>query len=152
MRWLDFALLIMLNGFGGYAGEVKIKSGKIRKYYEESRRNILKQASEIADVKFIHHDYQSWNISGSLIYCDPPYAQKTDYRTTFDSKQFWDWVTQMSKSNIVLVSEYQASEQFKVIFEKELIVSLDKSSRKVETEKLFIHKDLAERLEIKCQT
>ena len=47
----------------------------------------------------------------------------------------------MSKSNIVLVSEYNAPKDFTCIYEKQLTTTLDKNSRKLDTEKLFILND-----------
>ena len=46
----------------------------------------------------------------------------------------------MSKNNIVLISEYNAPCDFKCKFEKQLTTTLDKNSRKKDTEKLFIIK------------
>ena len=46
----------------------------------------------------------------------------------------------MSENNIVLISEYNAPCDFKCIFEKQLTTTLDKNSRKKDTEKLFIIK------------
>jgi DNA adenine methylase len=52
-----------------------------------------------------------------LIYCDPPYAKTTKYSSDFDSSKFWDWVREMSKDNIVLVSECQAPDDFQSVLD-----------------------------------
>lgn len=124
--------------FGGYAGIVTTKHGNVRDYYDERIRNLLKQVSDLKNVKFVYADYSNWNdVSGYLIYCDPPYANTTKYKSEFDSEKFWQWVKKMSIKNTVLVSEYTAPPEFTVIFEKELAVTLDKNSRRNEVEKLF---------------
>ena len=126
--------------FGGYAGIVKTKIGTYRNYYNEAIRNINKQVHKINDVEFRYCDYTQYsNIKNSLIYCDIPYQGTTQYGTSkdFDYDKFWDWVRDMSKDNIVLVSEYNATNDFECIYEKTLTTTLDKNSRKKDTEKLF---------------
>ena len=129
--------------FGGYAGRVTTKIGTVRDYYDESIRNILKQKEYLKDVKFICGDYKKIHgLKDILIYCDPPYENTTGYGYDkgFNHDEFWEWVRIMSKDNIVLVSEYNAPDDFKVIFEKTLTTTLDKNSRKRDTEMLFIIK------------
>jgi DNA adenine methylase len=128
--------------FGGYAGIVTTKIGTKRNYYNEAIRNIQKQIFNLMDVKFIHADYTYFNdYKNCLIYCDPPYQGTTQYGASknFDYEKFWNWAREMSKNNIVLVSEYNAPNDFKCIFEKTLTTTLDKNSRKKDTEKLFIY-------------
>ena len=127
--------------FGGYAGIVHTKVGTIRNYYEESIRNIIKQIPKLLDVKFNCVSYDSYkDLTNTLIYCDPPYQNTTkyDYNKHFDHEAFWDWVRVLSKDNMVLVSEYNAPDDFKCIYEKTLTTTLDKNSRKKDTEKLFV--------------
>jgi len=127
--------------FGGYAGKVNTKIGTVRDYYDESVRNILKQKDSLKDVGFIYGDYKKLkDLNSTLIYCDPPYANTTGYGYDkgFNHNEFWSWVRVMSKNNIVLVSEYNAPYDFEVIFEKTLTTTLDKNSRKKDTEKLFL--------------
>ena len=47
----------------------------------------------------------------------------------------------MSEDNIILISEYNAPDDFEVIFTKTLTTTLDKNSRKTDTEKLFVIKN-----------
>lgn len=128
--------------FGGYAGIVTTKIGTKRNYYDEAIRNIQKQILNLMDVEFIHANYTYFNnYQNCLIYCDPPYQDTTQYGISrdFDYKEFWNWIRAMSKNNIVLVSEYNAPDDFKCIFEKTLTTTLDKNSRKKDTEKLFTY-------------
>jgi len=131
--------------FGGYAGIVKTKVGTTRNYYDEAIRNILKQVINLNNVEFVNADYTHFsNYKGALIYCDPEYEGTTKYdaNNAFNHEKFWNWVREMSKDNIVLVSEYNAPEDFEKIYEKTLTTTLDKNSRKKDTEKLFIHKSI----------
>lgn len=129
--------------FGGYAGVVDTKEGTKRNYYDEAVRNIKKQVEKLKDVEFLNDDYTNFrSCKKCLIYCDPPYQNTTKYGTSedFHYERFWDWVREMSQENIVLVSEYNAPDDFEVIYEKQLTTTLDKNSRKKDTEKLFIYK------------
>ena len=127
--------------FGGYAGIVHTKAGTIRNYYDESIRNILKQLPRVQDVNFKHMCYTNIkNIKDALIYCDPPYQGRTGYKSDINYDEYWNWVRELSKDNIILCSEYNAPNDFIRIYEKTLITTLDKNSRKKDTEKLFIHK------------
>lgn len=137
--------------FGGYAGIVNTKAGTVRNYYDEAVRNIMKQLNQIGDVEFLNADYTLFNdYKGALIYCDPPYENTTQYGTAkdFHHERFWDWVRIMSRENLVLVSEYNAPDDFTCIFEKQLTTTLDKNSRKKDVERLFVHSTLKKELDI----
>ena len=131
--------------FGGYAGIVKTKIGTLRNYYDEAIRNIIRQTLNIMDVEFINEDYTYFtDYKNCLIYCDPPYQGTTKYGSSkdFDYEKFWNWIRGMSKNNIVLVSEYNAPDDFINVYEKKVTTTLDKNSRKEDIEKLFmIHRD-----------
>lgn len=137
--------------FGGYAGVVKTKIGTIRNYYDESLRNILKQKERLNDVQFIHKKYQEMDLNklnNCLIYCDPPYENSTQYRDEFNHSEFWQWIRKVSERNVVLISEYNAPEDFSLIWSKEITTTLDKSSRKKDIEKLFIHNSSVDKIHI----
>lgn len=123
--------------FGGYAGTVKTKINTYRNYYDEAVRNVLKQAEHVINVAFDVADYREIGIKNALIYCDPPYQGTTGYKDKFDHDEYWEWVREMSKNNIVLCSEYSAPPDFECIWQKQLTTTLDKSSRSKATEKLF---------------
>lgn len=123
--------------FGGYANISYTKTGKVRNYYNEAVRNVLKQKDYIKDVIFDCKSYEQIQTSNSLIYCDPPYANTTKYKDNFDNEKYWDWVRNMSKTNIVLCSEYSAPDDFECIWSKSKIVSLNKDIHTEVTEKLF---------------
>ena len=128
--------------FGGYAGIVNTKAGTVRNYYDESIRNIEKQLPNIMDIDFRHGCYTDIkDIDGALVYCDPPYQGRTGYKDEINYDEYWNWVRELSKNNIVLCSEYNSPDDFVQIYEKTLTTTLDKNSRKKDTEKLFIHKN-----------
>lgn len=127
--------------FGGYAGVVHTKVGTERNYYAEAVRNMMRQVDSIHDVQFEVGDFFSLNSHGALIYCDPPYCGTTGYHSNFDSDRYWNHVRELSKSNIVICSEYNAPDDFACIWQHNITVTLDKNSRQAATEKLFIYKE-----------
>ncbi|MDC0009036.1 DNA adenine methylase, partial [Winogradskyella sp.] len=110
------------NSFGGkwFAGYRRDKEGK-RDYWGEHYRNITKQVPKLEGVQLSCKSYLDLEIpKNSIIYCDPPYESTTKYRDSFDHAQFWDWCRQQSKAgHQVFISEYNASEDFACIWEKD---------------------------------
>lgn len=74
---------------------------------------------------------------GSLVYCDPPYQGTLGYKTSFDHEAFWNWVRELSARCTVLVSEYNAPDDFECIWSKEKHVSLGPRANKIRVEKVF---------------
>lgn len=131
-RWFD----------GGYAkpGYEKTKNGeRYRDYYREAKDNLLKQAPDLKDITFGCCDYKSMNPKGCLIYCDPPYANTKQYAnaTKFDYDEFWETMRDLSKNNIVLISEQSAPDDFECIWEQEVSRSIKAGDKSKATEKLF---------------
>lgn len=128
--------------FGGYAGEIVTKTGVKRDYRVESINNILKQKHKIMDVKFFNKDYKEMKeVKNTLIYCDIPYENTTDYNSEFNHHDFWEWARNMSKNNIVVISELQAPNDFICIWEQEVTRTQNNRDRFKSVEKLFIYKD-----------
>ena len=147
--WLTGAVgfLASYNGRffdGGYAKTVITKTGVTRNYYLEAKNNLLAQRPHLSDISFNYGDYETTvgNISNAMIYCDIPYKGVTQYTTNknFDYDRFWNWARQMSKTNIVIVSELNAPDDFACIWEQDLLRTIDNNKRVVSTEKLFIYK------------
>ena len=135
--------------FHRYGGKATTKEGKVRNYYQEAVRNIQKQIPSLMDVKLKVGDYINLNVNNCLIYCDPPYGKSYEkmYENDFDSEIYWNKVRELSKNNIVICSEYDSPEDFICIFEKQLTNSFkNKINKKEYSEKLFIHKDLYNKL------
>ena len=87
-----------------------------------------------------YSEYESMGIEGCVLYLDPPYNNTKKYRNaiSFDYDKFWDFVRNMSKKNIVLVSELEAPSDFKCIWEKEVSRSIKSNDKTKVNEKLFI--------------
>lgn len=136
-RWFD----------GGYAkaGYEKTKTGeRYRDYYQESLNNILEQAPNLHDVKFACKDYRYYNnvnLKGFVIYVDPPYQNTKQYAnaTNFDYEEFWETMRRWSKDNIVIISEQNAPDDFKCIWEQEVSRSIKATDKSKATEKLFVY-------------
>jgi len=82
---------------------------------EYSMRDIVKRSKILEKVEFRSCDYKSIltekKIQNKLIFCDPPYETISRYydefnnRLSFDSDEFWILCENMSKKNIVVISE-----------------------------------------------
>ncbi len=135
------------NSFGGkwFAGYRRDKQGK-RDYWAEHYRNITKQVPNLEGVILSCKSYTELEIpNNSIVYCDPPYASTTKYRDGFDHEQFWEWCRQQSKAGYhVFISEYNAPEDFKCIWEKPAKTSFswhaDNLPAKKSVERLFVYK------------
>lgn len=113
-----------------------------RNFAAESKRNALKQSPKIQTVEFICASYKDIIATDSLIYCDPPYQGTTGYKTeAFNHEEFFQWCRNMkSKGNVVFVSEYNAPDDFELVWQGEVKTNFS-STRKEAThnavEKLF---------------
>lgn len=128
--------------FGGYAGKTETKIGTIRDYQKEAFNNVKKQIAKMKEVYYCNASYVEIEIpENSIVYCDPPYANTTGYKDSFDSKSFWEWVRITSKNNSVYVSEYVAPSDFECVWQKELKSSLSANGAsgqsKTSIERLF---------------
>lgn len=121
--------------FGGYSG-ITVTANGTRNYIREKTANIQKQ--KLKDIQFECSTYDALDIpANSIIYCDPPYKDTTKYKDSFDSDAFWQWCRDKAKEgHTVYVSEYNAPEDFKCIWEKQINSNLGGRS-KTAKEKLF---------------
>lgn len=109
--------------FEGYPRGKK-PNGEPRDYTNEAIRNIEKQRNNLKNITFVSCDYKDLSIKNKmcLVYCDPPYKGSKPYKTNllgkFDSNIFWDWVRLESKYNPVIVSEYEAPNDFICVWAK----------------------------------
>ena len=134
--------------FGGFARGFKEDKITPRDAPNEAIRNLRKQSSNLKDILFYNCSFLDIpkDIEGYVIYCDPPYRGTTKYKTDiFPYEDFYKWCKDMSKNNIVLISEYNMPDEFKCIWEMQVTTSLnsrrktcDKSKNRIE--KLFICK------------
>ena len=135
-RWFD----------GGYAKAGYTSAGIYRNYYDEAKRNILAQYESIKDVEFYCRNYTYYlnnNVSNAVIYCDPPYANTKQYANakTFDYEKFWEDMKELSKNNIVLISELNAPNDFECIWQQSVKRTMKPDDKdKIAIEKLFTYK------------
>jgi DNA adenine methylase len=106
---------------------------------------IQEMIPRLNNVKFYHCEYDQYEPTGMIIYCDPPYnCTKTTVKynkTVFDSTKFWELIRQWSKNNLVFISEEIAPQDFKCIWSKKSYRTMTQSTR---SERLFIHKSYLE--------
>lgn len=74
-----------------------------------------------------------------MIFTDPPYQGTKQYANaiTFDYNEFWQTMRNWSNRNIVLISEQNAPDDFKCIWEQEVSRSIKATNKSKSTEKLF---------------
>jgi DNA adenine methylase len=115
---------------------------KTRDHIAEAYRSAVKQSEKLKGVYLLTADYRDIAEldTPSTIYCDPPYARKTNYaKDKFNSDEFWEWCrVKTREGHIVIVSEYEAPSDFNIVFIKEQVNSLNDNKT---VEKLFVHKD-----------
>ena len=138
--WAAYGCSFRGKKWGGFAGIVKRKNRKPCDEQAERLRSIAKQVSALAGVKFVAAPYDRLKIPPrSLIYCDPPYAGTTDYKTNFDHEVFWQWCREKAKEgHTVYVSEYAAPDDFVCVWSKTTIKNLHTGPGRERTEKLFV--------------
>lgn len=119
--WVRFGASFGGKFEGGFA-RGKNNSGESRNYTRETKRNALKQQPLLQGIQFIRGCYQDLDVTNALIYCDPPYANTSGYKTgDFDSEAFFDWCrAQAAKGNVVFVSEYNAPDDFVCLWQGEI--------------------------------
>ena len=142
LRHAVAAFTYSYNGkeWGGYTK--RSKDGKRcypcerKKYYEKLRTN-----STFMNTKLSICDYTKLKPKGKLIYCDPPYANSTEYGDyIFNTDVFWETMRQWSKNNIVFISEYIAPSDFECVSSSTKHMSIaGKGSNGKRLECLFMH-------------
>ena len=134
-RWFD----------GGYAKPTSIKTpngNKIRDYYQESKRNLEKQAGDLSTVSLDCIPYECYlktDYSGVCFYLDPPYFHTKEFgiATNFNHVDFWDFARRLSKNNYVYISEQYAPNDFETVWSKPVLRSINAQNKEHKTECLF---------------
>ena len=132
--WAGFACSYVGKWFSGYGPEA---SGRF--YLEESLRSTIKKrdAMRLADVRWAGSDYLEVDIPvGSVVYCDPPYADSESYSAvdSFDSVAFWNWASQADN---IFVSEFKAPNGWLIVDSWNRPATVNHSDSKKRTELLF---------------
>lgn len=140
--FVGFACSFGGKWFGGYARDDK----RGRNYTQTGKRGLIKKMAGLQNATFISMDYKEVIIpNGSVVYADPPYANTTAYGSKFkiDYDDFWDYMREISKNNIVFISEEHAPDDFECVWQKEVVRTLDKNlqNRPKKIEKLFKYRN-----------
>lgn len=103
----------------------------------------LQNTTSINDFTVNNNSYEHYSdITDSILYLDPEYKSSTQKMYSADRlnvEKFYQWCIELSKSNIVLISEYDMPEEFKCVFEFNKTKSKFKgSSKSKKYEKLFM--------------
>jgi len=113
-----------------------------RDYVATGYRSALKQSDSIQGVELYNLNY--WELptpDNSLIYCDPPYANREGYGSNFDHLAFWEWCRIKSKEgHTVFISEYCAPKDFIPVWSMDVVRNFNtgESVRPITQEKLFM--------------
>ena len=106
--------------FGGYAYSDK------RNYCLNAKNSVLRKIEYLDDVEFYNLNYNEVNIpKGSLVYCDIPYKDTTQYCSSevgeFNHEEFYQWVRDNHKNYDIYVSEYKKNvpNDFEIVWEME---------------------------------
>ena len=128
--------------FGGYA---RNKTG--RNYCSNAHNSIVEKMKNLRTAVFECKDYKELKPHNAIIYCDPPYQGTTQYSKQivgeFNTYEFWNTMKEWSKDNKVFISEYQAPEDFKCVWEQEVRLDIRNKDNLKEKriEKLFTYKN-----------
>lgn len=127
---------------GGYSGHNVVgTNGKARNYIKENIANIKRQIEPLKGTEWQQGSYDEISIPPhSLIYCDPPYRDTKQYFTSigFNHDKFYEWCRKMaSEGHKVFVSEYRMPDDFTVVWERELVNSMNQKNTHKPTERLF---------------
>ena len=138
----SYALIAFSFGakwIGGWS-RGKNSKGEPRDYVNEQHKASEKQKPLLQGVELFGCSYDKLNVPPkSIIYCDPPYEGATGYKDKFSHTDFWQWCREKSKEgHTVFISEYNAPDDFKCLWQQELNVSVAKNGKhKKAIEKLF---------------
>ncbi len=128
--------------FGGYA-----RDSIGHNYAAGAKNSLLKHLPHVSSAIFNFSNYTDLNPTDSLVYCDPPYKSTTSYGAVeaFDHDEFWEVMRQWSKVNTVLVSEYNAPEDFVCVaeFQSKMGLRNKAQDQEVRSEKVFAHESIA---------
>lgn len=104
--------------FGGYA------TSDNRNYCLNAHNSTLDKMKYLKDVEFYNKDYQEVDIPiGSLVYCDIPYKNTTQYCKEevgeFNHNEFYQWVRDNSNKYDIYISEYKKNvpNDFEIVWE-----------------------------------
>lgn len=139
--FVGFGLSHSGKWFGGYC-----RDGKDRNYCLNAKNSNNKILDKIKDVKFYNLNYDEVDIpEGSLVYCDIPYKNTTQYCKSevgkFNHEEFYQWVRDNSNKYDIYISEYKENipNDFEIVWEYKSKKDIrNKNNEKVATTEVLI--------------
>lgn len=140
------AFIGIVASWGGmFFRNYRLDYNKEKDFLGEGYRGLMNIKPYMKNVKFYKaSSYDTWEPSGMLIYCDPPYIGNnlgSDFFIKFNHDKFWNTMRKWSKKNIVVISESSAPKDFKKIWSTNSITSNSGKTKRYE-DCLFIHKSI----------
>ena len=135
-----YAFAGLACSFGGQFWQGYASDRGNRNYSATGKKRILRDRHLINGVTFSRMNYRTLNPDGCLIYCDPPYLGTKGYNGLgeFDSREFWDVMRKWRETNTVVISEYNAPDDFECVAEFDHFLSVrSKNGCEKRTERLF---------------
>lgn len=107
-------------------------------YYKQHCNFWYRTINELEGVDISYNSYDVYrDVKNCFIYCDPPYRDTIGYANDFDSNAFDNWVREVAKNNIVLISEYSMPEDFVCVNSVKLQNGFSNSTS---TERVYMYK------------
>ena len=99
----------------------------------------LKRLESLERLEIYNLDYRQVEIpKNSIIYCDIPYKDTSEYRQVFNHDEFYEWAR---KQDNIFISEYNMPSDFKCVFEIKLNSTLSATDNSIKRiEKIFTNK------------
>lgn len=108
--WCSVACSFRGRCFEGYAGEYIDKiNGNTVNAQEQCYRSLQRERGNLLGIDFQHRKYNEIGKPyHAIIYCDAPYRNVKQYTMVepFDFEEYDEWLIEMAKDNLVLISEY----------------------------------------------
>ena len=108
--WCSVACSFRGRCFEGYAGEYIDKpTGKTVNPQLQVYNSMVKERPMLLGIDFQNRKYNEiGHPHGAVIYCDAPYRNVKQYTMVeaFDFEAYDEWLLEMAKDNLVLISEY----------------------------------------------
>jgi DNA adenine methylase len=122
--------------FHNYAADY---AGTVFKKRDQYPQKITSRVCKLNDVNFRHAMYEDYaGREGCFFYLDPPYKTRSEtYKFSngepipFDTDKFWDFARRLSEKNTVIVSEYEAPDDFECVLEFKGYYRVEKVFQKI---------------------
>lgn len=112
--YVGFICSFRCNWFQGYARD---NTDKDYRFQLSGYNSLLREQKLLKDIIFNTAEYDEVVIeNNSIVYCDAPYIGTSGYMIgKFDFNKYYDWLKEISKNNLVLISEYSMPHGFKEV-------------------------------------